>query len=372
MIEIAIEKRLASFTLDARLEAPDSGITALFGRSGAGKTTVINALAGLLRPDRGRIAIGGETVFDSARGIDLPPERRRLGYVFQEGRLFPHYSVRGNLLYGAKRGETGPSFDAVVDLLGIKPLLARRPADLSGGEKQRVAIGRALLASPRLLLMDEPLASLDAPRKGEILPFIERLRDELRLPVFYVSHEMDEIIRLADLLVILDDGKVAASGSVEELTSRLDLWPLTGRHEAGSVVRTTLRGHDTTFGLSELAFPGGRLRVTRLALPLGTPIRVRIRARDVVLATERPAHLSIRNAFAGKVVEVAVPRGPLIDLKLDIGTPEQPVMLWARVTQRALQELQLAPGKPVFALVKTVALDRHSYGRFASGEAEAL
>jgi len=308
----------------------------------------------------------------AARPCSTAPERRRLGYVFQEGRLFPHYSVRGNLLYGAKRGETGPSFDAVVDLLGIKPLLARRPADLSGGEKQRVAIGRALLASPRLLLMDEPLASLDAPRKGEILPFIERLRDELRLPVFYVSHEMDEIIRLADLLVILDDGKVAASGSVEELTSRLDLWPLTGRHEAGSVVRTTLRGHDTTFGLSELAFPGGRLRVTRLALPLGTPIRVRIRARDVVLATERPAHLSIRNAFAGKVVEVAVPRGPLIDLKLDIGTPEQPVMLWARVTQRALQELQLAPGKPVFALVKTVALDRHSYGRFASGEAEAL
>lgn len=371
MIEIAIEKRLGNFVLDARLEAPDGGITTLFGRSGVGKTTIINALAGLLRPDRGRIALGGETLFDSARGIDLPPERRRLGYVFQEARLFPHYSVRGNLLYGAKKDGGGPSFDTVVELLGIAGLLARRPAELSGGEKQRVAIGRALLASPRLLLMDEPLASLDAPRKGEILPFIERLRDELKLPIFYVSHEMEEIIRLADLLVIVDDGKVAASGSVEELTSRLDLWPLTGRYEAGSVIRTVLRGHDTTFGLSELAFPGGRLRVTRLALPLGTPIRVRIRARDVVLATERPAHLSIRNAFAGKVVELAPPRGPLIDLKLDIGSEAEPVMLWARVTQRALQELQLAPGKPVFALVKTVALDRHSYGRYDSGEAEA-
>ncbi|HEY3918924.1 MAG TPA: molybdenum ABC transporter ATP-binding protein [Stellaceae bacterium] len=373
MIEIAIEKRLADFTLDARLEAPDSGITALFGRSGVGKTTIINALAGLIRPDRGRIVLGGDTIFDSARGINLPPERRRLGYVFQEGRLFPHYTVRGNLLYGAnrdRRGEDGPSFDAVVDLLGIKSLLERRPADLSGGEKQRVAIGRALLARPRLLLMDEPLASLDAPRKGEILPFIERLRDELKLPVFYVSHEMEEIIRLADLLVILDAGKVAASGSVEELTSRLDLWPLTGRYEAGSVIRTVLRGHDTTFGLSELAFSGGRLRVARVALPLGTPIRVRIRARDVVLATERPAHLSIRNTFAGKVVELAPPRGPLVDLKLDIGTDTEPVMLWARITQRALQELQLAPGKPVVALVKTVALDRHSWGRYENGEAE--
>ncbi len=370
MIEIAIQKQLGSFALDMRLEAPESGVTALFGRSGVGKTSVINALAGLLRPDRGRIVVAGETLFDATRGIDLPPEKRRIGYVFQEGRLFPHYSVRGNLLYGAKPGNVGPSFDTVVELLGIKDLLARRPGDLSGGEKQRVAIGRALLASPRLLLMDEPLASLDAPRKGEIMPFIERLRDELKLPIFYVSHEMEEIIRLADLMVILDAGKVAASGSVEDLTSRLDLWPLTGRYEAGSVIRTVLRGHDTSFGLSELAFPGGRLRVARLGLPLGTAVRVRIRARDVVLATERPAHLSIRNAFAGKVVELAPPRGPLIDLKLDIGTASEPVMLWARITQRALQELELAPGKPIFALVKTVALDRQSFGQYEGGQYE--
>jgi molybdate transport system ATP-binding protein len=371
MIEIDIEKRLGEFTLAAQLSAPQSGITALFGRSGAGKTSLVNALAGLARPDRGRIAVNGDVLFDAARGIDLPPERRGIGYVFQEGRLFPHYSVRGNLLYGAKRAaaKNGPSFDAVVDLLGIKDLLPRRPADLSGGEKQRIAIGRALLASPRLLLMDEPLASLDAPRKEEILPFIERLRDELKLPVFYVSHEMDEIMRLADLLVLLDDGKVAAVGPVEDLTSRLDLWPLTGRYEAGSVIRTVLRGHDATFGLSELAFPGGRLRVMRIEQKLGTPIRIRIRARDVVLATERPQHLSIRNAFAGKVVEVAQSRGPIVDLKLDIGTAEQPVMLLARVTMRAFQELRLAPGKPIFALVKTVSFDRHSVGRHVEGEA---
>jgi molybdate transport system ATP-binding protein len=374
LIEIAIRKQLGSFALDVTLAAPESGVTALFGRSGVGKTSVINALAGLLRPDRGRIAIGGTTLFDSERGIDLPPEKRRLAYVFQEARLFPHYSVRGNLLYGAKseRDHAGPSFDAVVDLLGIKDLLARRPADLSGGEKQRVAIGRALLASPRLMLMDEPLASLDEPRKREIMPFIERLRDELKLPIFYVSHEMEEIIRLADLLVLMDAGKVAASGSVEELTSRLDLWPLTGRYEAGAVIRTVLRGHDATYGLSELAFPGGRLRVAQLALPLGTPIRVRIHARDVVLATEQPSHLSIRNAFAGKVVELGPPRGPLIDLKLDIGSANEPVMLWARITQRALEDLQLAPGKPIFALVKTVALDRRSLGQYEDREAEAL
>ncbi len=370
MIEIAIEKRLGAFTLDARFAAPDSGITTLFGRSGAGKTSLVNALAGLVRPDRGRILVAGEALFDSERGIDLPPERRRLGYVFQEGRLFPHYSVRGNLLYGRKRAaaEAAPRFEAVVALLGIGDLLERRPADLSGGEKQRVAIGRALLASPRLLLMDEPLASLDAARKAEILPFIERLRDELKLPIFYVSHEMDEIIRLADLLVLLDGGKIAAVGPVEDLTSRLDLWPLTGRYEAGSVIRTTLRGHDATYGLSELAFPGGRLRVSKIDLPLGTPIRIRIRARDVVLATERPAHLSIRNSFAAMVIEVAPGRGPQIDLKLDIGTPQQPVMLLARITLRAFQELQLAPGKKIFALVKTVSFDRHSFGRHVDGE----
>ncbi len=371
MIEIAIQKQLGQFALDVDFAAPDTGITALYGRSGVGKTSIVNALAGLLRPDRGRIVVGDEVLFDSARRIDLPPERRRLGYVFQEGRLFPHYSVRGNLLYGAKRGgQGGPNLDTIVAILGIENLLDRRPASLSGGEKQRVAIGRALLASPRLLLMDEPLASLDAARKGELMPFIERLRDELKLPIFYVTHEMNEIVRLSDQLVLLQDGKVAAVGPVEELSSRFDLLPLTGRHEVGSVIRTTLRGHDTSFGLSELSFPGGRLRVARLHATLGTAIRVRIQARDVVLATAKPEHLSIRNAFAGKVVDLAPPRGPVVDLRVDIGTEAQPVLLWARITLRACQDLQLVPGKPIFALVKTVSLDRHSLGRYEADEVD--
>jgi molybdate transport system ATP-binding protein len=359
MIEVDIEAALGNFVLAAKFAAPTSGITALFGRSGAGKTSIVNALAGLLTPARGRIAVRGEPLFDSERRINLPPEKRRLGYVFQEARLFPHYSVRGNLLYGAKRVDAA-AFDRVIALLALGPLLRRRPGDLSGGEKQRVAIGRAILAEPRLLLMDEPLAALDTARKEEILPFIAALRGALDIPVVYVSHAMEEVIRLADTLVLVDAGKIAATGTVEALTSRLDLRPLTGRFEAGAVIRTVLRGHDKVYGLSELAFPGGRLRVPHVDLPLGTPLRLRIHARDVVLATAPPSGLSIRNAFAGRVAEISPEDGPLVDLRLDIGTPAEPVMLWARITQRALADLRLQVGSPVHALVKTVALERPS------------
>ena len=361
MIEIDIEVTLGTFALAAKFIAPTTGITALFGRSGAGKTSIVNALAGLLTPSRGRIAVRGEVLFDSARKINLPPEKRRLGYIFQEGRLFPHYSVRGNLLYGTKRTDAA-AFDRVVALLGLGGLLGRRPGDLSGGEKQRVAIGRAILAEPRLLLMDEPLAALDAARKEEIFPFIAALRGALDIPVVYVSHAMEEVIRLADTLVLVDGGKIAATGTVEALTSRLDLRPLTGRFEAGAVIRTVLRGHDKVYGLSELAFPGGRLRVPHVDLPLGTPLRIRIQARDIVLATAPPSGLSIRNAFAGRVVEIAPDKGPLVDLRLDIGTAAEPVMLWVRITQRALADLRLQVGSPVHALVKTVALERPSPG----------
>ena len=372
MIAVEARKRLGTFSLDVRFTAPSTGITALYGRSGAGKTTVVNMLAGLVRPDEGRISVGDAVLFSSQERIDLPPERRRLGYVFQEARLFPHYSVRGNLRYGAPRrpGQSLITFESVVSLLALASLLDRPIAALSGGEKQRVAIGRALLAEPRLLLMDEPLASLDTPRKAEILPFIERLRDELRLPIIYVSHAMAEIVRLADALVLMADGKVAASGSVEDVTSRLELAPLTGLAEAGAVIRTTLSGHDMTFGLSELAFPGGRLRVSHVALPLGTTLRVRVRARDVALATTRPTGISIRNVFPARIVEMTRIHGPLVDVRLDIGTPERPVALWSRITQRAAQELGLEVGRAVFALLKAVALDRGSYGQFEPAEGD--
>ncbi len=372
MIEVAVEKRLGDFRLDAHFTAPATGIVSLYGRSGAGKTSVINAIAGLLKPDRGLIRIAGETVFSSAERIDLPPQARRLGYIFQEGRLFPHFSVKGNLGYGMKP-DGNIKFDAVVALLGLEHLLDRRPAGLSGGEKQRVAIGRALLAQPRLLLMDEPLASLDDARKAEIMPFIERLHDELRIPTLYVSHDMDENMRLADTLVLMDQGKVAAVGPVEELTSRFELRELTGRFDAGAVIRATVAGHDLSFGLSELAFPGGRFKVARVNLPLGTPVRARIRANDVALATARPDQISIRNILPARVIEIA-PDGDnknVIDVRLDIGANGAPVVLWARITARASQELKLAVGAPVFALIKTVALERGSYGRFAPAHSEA-
>jgi len=367
MIEVAVEKQLGAFRLDAKFASDARGITALFGRSGAGKTSLVNALAGLMRPDRGRIAVEGEVLFDSERGIDLPPERRRLGYVFQDGLLFPHYTVRGNLTYGRRAGGREADFDAVVALLGLERLLDRRPAALSGGEKQRVALGRALLAGPRLLLMDEPLAALDQPRKAEILPFIERLRDELRIPIVYVTHAMEEIVRLADTLVLMTEGHVAAVGAVEDLTSRLDLRPLTGRFEAGAVIRAEVAAHDPEGGLTRVAFAGGALTVARLDLPVGAKVRVRVRARDVVLSLEPPRGLSIRNALPGRVVEIAPPQGPAVDIRLDIGAEGQPVMLWARITQRALAELRLAAGSRVHALVKTVALDRSSFARHEPG-----
>jgi molybdate transport system ATP-binding protein len=367
MIEVDIAKRLGSFALEAGFAADEVGIVALYGRSGAGKTSIVNALAGLMRPDRGRIVVAGEVLFDTARGIDVPPERRRVGCVFQEGLLFPHYSVRGNLLYGRRGAGSRVSLDQVVALLGLDRLLERKPDALSGGEKQRVALGRALLTEPRLLLMDEPLASLDAPRKAEVLPFIERMRDELNIPIVYVTHAMEEIVRLADTLVLLSEGRVAAMGTVEELTSRLDLRPLTGRYEAGAVIRAEVAEHDAEYALTRLVFPGGRLNVARIDLPIGARVRVRVRARDVVLALTPPTGLSIRNAFAGRVIEIAPEHGPNVDVLLDIGTEGHPVRLWARITRRALVELALTPGARVHALVKTVALDRGSFARHEPG-----
>ena len=364
MLELTVRKQMTEFTIDVKIDCETSGIIAFFGRSGSGKTSLVSMLAGLLRPDAGRIAVNGSLLFDSEQGIEVAPERRRLGYVFQEGRLFPHLSVRGNLAYGLKRapaGERRIDFDQIVALLGIEALLGRRPHDLSGGEKQRVALGRALLANPRLLLMDEPLAALDQPRKEEILSFIERLRDELAIPIVYVSHAMGEIVRLADTLVLVSEGRVVALGPLHELTSRLDLRPLTGRYEAGAVLETRVAGHDEAFGLTELAFAGGRLRVPRIDLAPGTPLRVRVRARDVALALVPPSDTSFLNVLAGVVRDIGEETGPMVDVLLDLGGAP----LWSRITARSRHDLNLVVGTPVHALVKAVALDRHSLGRAA-------
>jgi molybdate transport system ATP-binding protein len=359
-LEVAVERRLGAFAIDAAFAA-GAGITALFGRSGSGKTSIVNMIGGLLRPDRGRIAVDGQVLFDGALRVDVPAHRRRVGYVFQEGRLFPHMTVRQNLLYGrrfAPRDARHADLDHVVGMLGLEALLPRRPGALSGGEKQRVAIGRALLAGPRLLLMDEPLASLDAPRKAEIMPYIERLRDELRTPIVYVSHAVDEVTRLATTMVVLSDGKVAAVGPPSEIMGRLDLRPLTGRWEAGAVLDARVASHDPVFELTELAVPGGALRVPSLDLPVGAAVRVRLRARDVAVALGRPNGLSIRNALAGRIAELKSEEGPFAELRIDLGG----AFVLARLTRLAVAELGLAPGQEVLALIKSVALDRHSVG----------
>ncbi|NNG05868.1 MAG: molybdenum ABC transporter ATP-binding protein [Inquilinus sp.] len=358
-LELDVRTRLGAFGLEAAFAAPATGITCLFGRSGAGKTTLINILAGLLRPSSGRVALGDEVLFDSARGIDVPPERRGFGYVFQEGRLFPHMTVRRNLLYGANRQPAAGRqrrLDHAVDLLAIEPLLERRPRDLSGGEKQRVAIGRALMTAPRLLLMDEPLAALDPGLKAEILPYIERLRDIEGVPIVYVTHTIEEIVRLATTLVLVSDGEVAAVGAVDELMNRLDLRPLTGRYEAGAVIETIVAEQEAD-GLTALTFAGGTLLVPRIEAEVGTPLRVRVRARDVSLSLTAPPDISILNAFPGEVREVGPVDGALQDIGVDIGVP-----LWSRVTARSAARLELRPGRRVVALVKAVAIDRHSFG----------
>ena len=359
MLEVDIRKRLDNFVLDVAFKTEAGGITALFGRSGAGKTMLVNMLAGLLKPDEGRIQIGDQTLFDSGARVNLLPERRRVGYVFQESRLFPHLSVRSNLYYGrrfAPKGERFHNPTRIIDLLGLETLLKRRPVTLSGGEKQRVAIGRALLAEPRLILMDEPLAALDGSRKSEIIGYIERLRDTLNVPIVYVSHALEEVTRLADQVVLLADGKLVAAGPAVDIMGRPDLRPYNGRNEAGALIETQVVGHDD-FGLTDLAFEGGTLCVSGLDLADGTKVRAHIRARDVAIATTRPTDLSILNVFHGRVVGIHGTNSAAMDLELDIG-----VRLWARITRRSATDLGIEPGREVYALVKSVAIDRHSLG----------
>ena len=358
-LDVQIRRRLGAFVLDAEFNTPTRGLTALFGRSGSGKSTIVAAISGLLRPDCGRIVVGGETLFDSARRIDVPPERRRVGYVFQDARLFPHLKVRDNLAYGLKRAPADSraiAFDAIVELLGIEHLLDRRPLRLSGGEKQRVAIGRALLAQPRVLLMDEPLASLDAARHQEIMPYIERLRDGLDCSIVYVSHSVEEVVRLAQTMVIIEGGRTVAQGTPAELSQRLDLHPLFGRFEAGSVIEGRVADHDDARQLTRIAWGKRWLLVPRIEAQVGAPLRIRVRARNVILAVTRPTDISVQNILEGIVMEISDEPGPYAEVKVEMGGSA----VLARVTRDAVQRLGLEPRKPVYVLVKSVAIDGHS------------
>lgn len=357
-LSVDITHRQGDFALQIAFEAP-GGITALFGRSGAGKSTVVNAVAGLLRPRAGRIALSGTPLLDTRAGLCLPPHKRRLGCVFQDGRLFPHLSVRANLTYGRRfnpRG-SGPSPEEVSELLGIGELLGRRPGALSGGEKQRVAIGRALLSRPRMLLMDEPLAALDAARKGEILPYLERLRDQTGIPILYVSHSVAEIARLATTVVVIEAGRVARTGRAERVLSDPDMVRQLGVREAGAVLPVRIARHHPD-GLTELEFSGGRLFLPRMDEVPGMPIRVRVLAHDVILSRVAPQGLSALNILPVRVIALREGSGPGMIVQLRCGDDR----LLARITRRSAEALALAPGVAVHAVIKSVSVARTDIG----------
>lgn len=358
-LEIALRHRFGTAAIDLAFTAPSPGITVLFGPSGSGKSTAIAAAAGLLRADSCRVAVGGTVLADSARGLFLPPERRGVGLVFQDARLFPHMSVAANLRYGLRRAPAPAriGFAEVVELLGIAALLDRRPHTLSGGERQRVAIGRALLRQPRLLLMDEPLASLDAARKAEILPYLARLKRRLDLPVLYVTHSLDELLELADHVVLIEAGRVRAAGPAAELTARADL-PLAARDDAASLLACTLATQEPERGLSRLDWNGTPLWVPALAGAPGTALRLRVPAREVVLARADAAPLlgalSLHNVLAGRVAAI-VPRADGRAVLVELATPGG--RLLARITPDAVTRLGLEPGRDVLGLVKSIALE---------------
>ncbi len=355
VIRAAFRRSYPRFRLAVDLRLPGHGVTALFGHSGSGKTTVLRCVAGLERAPGGFLEVNGHVWQDDNNGIFLPTHRRPLGYVFQEASLFPHLDVRRNVEYGQRRvplASRRVSLDQAISLLGIESLLDRKPDSLSGGERQRVAIARALLTSPNLLLMDEPLAALDLKRKLEILPYLERLHDELDIPVLYVSHSPDEVARLADYLVLMADGSVVADGPLQQTLARLDLQS-SFADDSGVVLETVVAAHDDTDRLSRLDFNGGSIFVAQRPEPLGRWLRCRVHARDVSLTLERAEHTSILNILSATVVALAPTESPahvLVRLDAD-GTP-----LLARITRRSSHVLGLGPGLPVWAQIKAVAL----------------
>jgi molybdate transport system ATP-binding protein len=359
MLSVDVKKRRGSFSLDARFELPTPGVVALFGRSGCGKSTLVNIIAGLLHADAGRVALDDEVLLDTAPRLFVPPEHRRIGYVFQDARLFPHMSVAANLRYGERRapGHRYVSLDTVTALLDLGSLMDRRTQQLSGGERQRVAIGRALLSQPRLLLLDEPLASLDAARREEVLPYLETLRDQLVIPMVYVSHDFDEVLRLATHVVLMDSGRTIAQGGVGEMTMNAGLRSIIGADAVGATVDGTVLGMDPSSGLIRIRVGHGELKLQAANLAAGEKLRVQLLARDLIVATQLPRHLSVRNILAGVVASVTDDDAESDLVAIDIGG----TLIMARVTKAATRELGLEPGLPAWALVKTVSLRSHSF-----------
>lgn len=353
--QIQLKLPRAQFDVDVDLQLRARGITVLFGTSGSGKTTILRGVAGLERGACGCVRIGDSVWQDDARGIFVPTWRRSLGYVFQEASLFGHLDVQRNLEYGLRRTEKWAdrnTLDEAIDLLGIRALLQRRPHDLSGGERQRVAIARALATRPRLLLLDEPLASLDLPRRHEIMPWLERLRDQLAVPMLYVTHSMDELSRLADEVVVLENGKAVAVGPVGEVLARGDLPALAGE-EAATVIEGTLVDRDTRWHLARVQLKDQYILVRDSGLPPGSRVRLRVQARDVSLTLDEPMRSSIQNHLPGVVEAVMADSHPaqaLVRIRCDGQS------LISRVTRKSVEELHIEPDLPVWVQVKSVAV----------------
>ncbi len=351
---IQFSQVLGETCIDIDVRVPSRGISAIFGRSGAGKTTLINAVAGLSKPEKGYIAIGDDVLLDTRHQINLPTHKRNVGYVFQDSRLFPHYTVEGNLLYGVKE-HSKSQFEHIVELLGLEALLKKKPIHLSGGEKQRVAIGRALLSQPQILLMDEPLASLDQPRKNELMPFLERLVEDIEIPILYVTHSLNEIMRLADHLVIVDKGQVASCGKLEEVWASEAMAPWQSSSQRSSLFNGTMvKEHDkyplTQFEIAEDV----RLWTPCTTFNVGDSARVQIHANDVSIALNKAAATSIRNIISAEISDIVTNNEShevLIGLTL---APH--CRLWASITPWALDELNLSLGMSVYAQVKGVSI----------------
>ena len=347
MLSVEVKARLGDFRLDAAFEGAGGGVTVLFGPSGAGKSSVLAAVAGAQRPHSGRIALGDQVLYDSAAGIDVPMERRRIGWVFQDARLFPHLSVEGNLRFGFKRAPSGPiAFDQVVQTLGVGQLLQRRPRELSGGERQRVGLGRALLSQPNLLLMDEPLASLDHARRAEILPFFDTIKASFGVPILYVTHSLAEAVRLGDRMAVMREGKVIAQGPLAEVVARPGL--IGARQEqAGAALQGVIIGEEG--GLSVVRAGGWDIRVPKVEAPGAA--RLYVLARDVMLALDKPTRISARNLLKGRIAGLRAEDGRVLVTVEDDGAS-----LLAALTPDAVEALGLKPGMEVWAVVKSVAL----------------
>lgn len=360
MLVVELQKTRGAFHLDVAFQAPTPGLIALFGRSGCGKSTVVNLISGLLAPHAGSVRLNDTVLFDSRQRIDVPVERRRVGYVFQDSRLFPHFDVLGNLRYGEKRAPLADrriGLEEIIELLGLGALLKRRPRQLSGGERQRVALGRALLSQPRLLLLDEPLASLDLARREELLPYLESLRDRLWIPMVYVSHQFDEVLRLATHVVLLEAGRVAAQGDLTAVSRAPGLRAIVGADSIGAVVEGDVSAVDPATGLARLRIGDNEMSVQANGLQAGRRARAQVLARDLILAIEPPRGLSVRNTLRGTVVGISPDDAQTQLIEIDIGG----AIVLARVTAEASRDLGLSVGRSLWVLVKAVSLRGHVF-----------